>query len=140
MPALSFAEISSASPSEASAAVRARVVAARERQIARWGQLNASLAPSRLRAAVTLTPQARKLLAHAVDRLGISGRAHDRVLQVALTLRDLSAGDGTCEAARRVELTEPQLAEALSYRALERRARALLPPGQPVPARTEPRA
>jgi magnesium chelatase family protein len=64
---------------------------------------------------VTLEPGARRLLEHAVDRLGLSGRAHDRVLQVALTVRDLSAADE-----RHPTLAESHVAEALSHRALDR--------------------
>jgi len=129
VPALSFAEISSATPAERSAAVRERVVAARERQLERWGCLNSVLPPARLRADVRLTPPARKLLAHAVDRLGMSGRAHDRLLEVALTLRDLAdVTAGRNEACAPVTVSDDHLAEALSYRALERQRQGGLTP------------
>jgi predicted ATPase with chaperone activity len=71
---------------------------------------------------VRLSSSARKLLAHAVDKRGVSGRGHDRVLQVAMTLRDLADAVAGCDDARApVELDENHVAEALSYRALERR-------------------
>ena len=77
-----------------------------------------------LRRVVTLDAPARSLLEHAVDRLGISGRAHDRVLEVALTVRDLDAaaeaGSHAGPHARPVKLGESHLAEALSHRALDR--------------------
>ena len=119
---MSFAEISSANPGEASSVVRERVLAARASQLQRWHCLNGALHPAQLRARVGLSPSARKLLAHAVDKLGVSGRGHDRVLQVALTLRDLANAVAGREAAPSpVELEEAHVAEALSYRALERR-------------------
>jgi magnesium chelatase family protein len=133
VPSLSFDEISSATHAESSAAVRERVIAARAFQLQRWSCLNARLPPAQLRAGVRLTSSARKLLAHAVDRLGVSGRAHDRVLQVALTLRDLGDAVAVRDASMApVELDESHVAEALAYRALERRRQGFIP-GSPGP-------
>ena len=74
---------------ESSAMVRARVVHARERQLARQGKPNAHLAPGELEAAAAATPAARQLLERAADRLSLSARAVHRALRVARTLADL---------------------------------------------------
>jgi magnesium chelatase family protein len=100
-------ELSAAAGGEASAAIRARVVAARERQQARSGTLNASLQGRRLRAATELDAAARRMLDAALMRLALSARGHDRVLRVARTIADLDATD-------RIEA--PHLAEALQFR------------------------
>jgi magnesium chelatase family protein len=111
VPALSYAELSGA-PGEATTPVRARVVAARDRQAARaaaTGALaNADLDAARLRATVRLEAAAVDLLAAAVDRLGLTGRSHDRLLKVAQTIADLAG------AAR---VGAGHLAEALQFRA-----------------------
>jgi magnesium chelatase family protein len=110
VPALSYAEL--AGPAgERSAAVAARVQAARERQALRAREggavANAALDPARLRATVRLEGAAAQLLATAVDRLGLTGRAHDRVLKVALTIADLAGAERVGAA---------HLAEALQFR------------------------
>jgi magnesium chelatase family protein len=81
-------------PGERSAAVRERVVAARERQEARLGsgRCNAEMAPAELREC-SLDEDAVTLLAEAYDRRRLSGRAHDRVLRLARTVADLAASD-----------------------------------------------
>ncbi len=98
-----------------SAEVRARVAAARERQAARAGprvaRCNARLRGAALRRLCTPDEAGRKLLADAVSRLGLSARAHDKVLRVARTIADLQGRDGVGAA---------QVAEAIQYRALDR--------------------
>src|SRR6185295_14083166 len=85
VPALTFEELSGTSDGETTASVRERVIAARNVQLRR-GRLNAHLGPTDLRRRVRLSEAARTLLQHAVDRMGLSGRAHDRVLKLALTI------------------------------------------------------
>ena len=108
--ALTYAELSGP-PGERSSVVGARVQAARERQARRGpdgiASANAALDAPRLRAVVRLEPGAANLLATAVDRLGLTGRAHDRVLKVALTIADLAGMD---------HVSRDHLAEALQYR------------------------
>jgi magnesium chelatase family protein len=106
---LSYAEIE-APAGEASASVRQRVEAARLRQIARSGCLNASLRAAELRRAARPDGRGRALLQEAVDRFGLSGRAHDRVLRVARTLADLQG---------RASVETQDLAEALQFRGEE---------------------
>ncbi len=95
--------------------VRARVAQARERQAARAGprvaHCNARLRGAALRRLCAPDEAGRRLLADAVARLGLSARAHDKVLRVARTIADL---DG------REAIGAAQVAEAIQYRALDR--------------------
>jgi len=111
VPALTSEELLRAANGEASALVRARVLAARERQAAR-GALNALLPHAALHRHATLDAQAQQLVADAVDRGGMSARAVHRALRVARTIADL-AGEPRVSALR--------LAEALQYRSYEGR-------------------
>ncbi len=98
-----------AAAAESTAAVRARVVAARSRQLARQGGLNAQLEGGRLRQVCRPNDATGEaLLARAVRRLGLSARAVTRVLRVARTIADLAG-------ARRIDAGH--LAEALQLRA-----------------------
>lgn len=81
-------------PTTSSEAVRQRVLAARERQNARLADApvhtNAQLDARLLRAHVQIGETARRTLAQAYDRGGLSARGHDRVLRVARTIADLA--------------------------------------------------
>ena len=92
---------------EESAPIRARVVDARRRQMARDGTLNAKLEGRQLRARVRLDPPSRSLLEKAVSRLSLSARAFDRVLRVGRTIADLAQSD---------TVSVEHLAEALQFR------------------------
>ncbi len=96
---------------ESSMEVRQRVVAARERQYARAGKANGWLAPGETEHHCSLGPAERGLLETAVERLGFSTRAWDRVLRVARTIADLADAD-------RIE--GRHLSEAIGYRSLDR--------------------
>jgi len=102
-------------PGEGSAAVRKRVLAARERQRARFGRarvrVNARMTSRQVGRYCGLSAEGRQLLAQAVDRLGLSARAHDRVLKVSRTIGDLAGAEA---------IGVEHLAEALQYRGLER--------------------
>jgi magnesium chelatase family protein len=95
----------------ASAEVRARVLRARAAQAARGERTNARLRGAALRRTCAPDDAGRRLLHAAVERLGLSARAHDKVLRVARTLADLEGA----EAVRAVHV-----AEAIQYRALDR--------------------
>ncbi|MGJ7458217.1 YifB family Mg chelatase-like AAA ATPase [Halomonas sp. RA08-2] len=110
VPALPPEQLTAATTGESSAVVRRRVVAARERQLAR-GALNAHLAGRELEAACDLASADRAWLAQVLERLRLSARAYHRVLRVALTLADLA---GEPKPARE------QLIEAIGYRQLDR--------------------
>jgi magnesium chelatase family protein len=112
VPALSGEELEGTGVPESSDVVRARVIAARERQMQR-AALNAELSPRELRRVCALDSAARALAREAVDRSGLSARGISRALRVARTIADL-AGEERVSALR--------LAEALQYRAYEARS------------------
>jgi magnesium chelatase family protein len=111
VPALTSDELLAASPGEASERVRARVLAARDRQRSR-GLVNSMLSNAALRNHCALDAAGERLIADAVDRGGMSARAVHRALRVARTIADM-AGEARVSAMR--------LAEALQYRAYEAR-------------------
>jgi len=105
--AVPAAEMQSDRLAESSELIRARVLAARDRQLAGRGMLNAMLQGRSLRSRVRLAPEARPLVAKALTTWALSARAYDRVLRVARTIADLEVLDDT--SARHV-------AEALQFR------------------------
>lgn len=92
---------------ESSGPIRARVVAARDRQLARSGVLNSRLQGRAVRAGARLADDARPLVAQAMAKLSLSARAYDRVLRVARTIADLEGAERTSGA---------HVAEALQFR------------------------
>ncbi|MET1022755.1 MAG: YifB family Mg chelatase-like AAA ATPase, partial [Pseudoxanthomonas sp.] len=100
---------------ETSDAVRARVQAARERQLARGGLLNARLGHAQTFASCRLSAQDQALLERAIDKLQLSARAMQRTLRVARTIADLAGAD---------HIATTHLTEALGYRRMEPRSAA----------------
>ena len=132
VPAAALPGVGSAEPSSM---VRERVRAARQRQLERAGaargekrpdaggpaprgafaaprpSVNARLRGAALRRACALDAGGRQLLGEAMEKLGLSARAHDRILRVARTIADLEGAE---------RIAAAHLAEAVQYRALDR--------------------
>ncbi len=114
LPAVPWSDLRTDESGEASASVRARVLTARTRQLARQQCLNARLEGRALRAACAFDDQsAEMLLAAGVARLRLSARAVMRVLRVARTVADLEGS---------AALTATHVAEALQFRVSDRAA------------------
>ena len=98
------------------AAMREQVNRARAVQRQRFGpagqRLNSHMATRQLRKHCKLEDDSRDLLKTAMEELGLSARAHDRILRVARTVADLEGS---------ADIQEPHLNEAISYRSLDRK-------------------
>lgn len=93
VPALSAAELTQATPGEPSAAVRERVLAARERQQRRQGKSNALLNVTELDELAAIEPEAKAALSAMLEKLSLSARCYHRILRIARTLADLAGSD-----------------------------------------------
>ncbi len=116
VPAVPFAELSAKADGTSSAEMRRQVDQARDVQRQRYGldshQLNSRMTTRQLRKFCELTTEGQGLIRMAMDELGLSARAHDRILRVARTLADLEGSD-------RIE--PPHVMEAIGYRSLDRK-------------------
>jgi magnesium chelatase family protein len=111
-----FDELNRRGEGETSAAVRARVVAARALQSARFDGLagvycNAQMQSRQVRKHCALDAGGQQLMKMAIQRLGLSARAYDRILKVARTIADLAAVP---------DIRPEHLSEAIQYRSLDR--------------------
>jgi magnesium chelatase family protein len=94
--------------------VRARVIAARSRQLQRAGKPNSALGSAEVERFCRLSPADLQLLDRAIEQLGLSARAWHRILKVARTIADLSASE---------TIHTTHLSEAIGYRRLERKSK-----------------
>ncbi|MCR4964278.1 MAG: hypothetical protein K6A41_01325 [Bacteroidales bacterium] len=113
---VSHEELASNKVTEKSADIRKRVVAAREIQKERFANhhnifCNAQMPSRMVRQYCAITPAGQQILKDAMDRLGLSARAYDRILKVARTIADL---DGS------TEINLGHLSEAINFRNLDR--------------------
>jgi magnesium chelatase family protein len=92
---------------EASAEVRERVVAARQRQLERQGCLNAQLKPARLRQLAGLAPASRQTIARWAEQRGLTARGFHRAWRVARTAADLDGSE---------QIEDRHMLEALGFR------------------------
>jgi len=109
--ALTTDEISSMKQGESSESIRARVESARRTQRERFNFCNAEMSARHMRRFCELDASSKRLLVSAIDRLGLSARAHDRILKVARTIADLAGAE---------RIDSAHVAEAVQYRALDR--------------------
>jgi len=110
VPAVKYKEMRSDGAAEPSAEIRGRVERARAIQKAR-GYYNAQLPVKLLRKYCPLDEAGERMLELAVQRMGLSARAHDRVLKLARTIADLGGVDS---------ISAKHVAEAVQYRSLDR--------------------
>ena len=108
-------------PTENSATMRARVIQARLIQQERFADYNATakspvhcnaqMTPRMVRDFCILSDECDRLLAFAMEKMGFSARAYDRILKVARTIADLAQSENICP---------PHLLEAINYRILDK--------------------
>jgi magnesium chelatase family protein len=110
VPAVAYKELRGKDNGVGSAEMRDRVQAARAIQQKR-GFYNARIPSRQLRKLCALDEAGERTLEMAVRRMGLSARAHDRILKVARTIADLSASES---------VAAKHLAEAVQYRSLDR--------------------
>ena len=97
VPAVPFAQLTEAPPGPTSAELLVQVQKARGRQAERFGSkgpgVNGRMTPRQVRKICTLRPESASLLKGAMEELGLSARAHDKILRVARTMADLDDAD-----------------------------------------------
>ena len=132
VPAVQYKELRGGASAEGSVDIRARVLAARERQHARFARgaagtedrtrptgrnssqrvfANAQMTTQQIRLHCELSSDAERILERAMQQQGLSARAHDRILKVARTIADLEAA---------TDIQVKHIAEAIQYRTLDR--------------------
>ncbi|HMR47076.1 MAG TPA: YifB family Mg chelatase-like AAA ATPase [Bacteroidia bacterium] len=113
---VSFSELSKQRVSEKSESIRLRVVEARQRQAERYdGQegiyCNAQMSSKMLHDICRISEEGNQLLKTAMEKLGLSARAYDRILKVSRTIADLADS---------ADIKTEHLAEAIHFRSLDR--------------------
>ncbi|MGI8470469.1 MAG: YifB family Mg chelatase-like AAA ATPase [Pyrinomonadaceae bacterium] len=117
VPAVNFKELrgKNFASVENSAAIRERILKAREIQLKRFSgegiYSNAAMSPAQIRKFCSLDAESENLLERAMQRQGLSARAHDRILKVSRTIADLAASEN---------IETVHLGEAINYRSLDR--------------------
>jgi magnesium chelatase family protein len=117
VPAVQYKELRGGTAQEGSAEIRARVMAARERQLDRFAlgkeriYANAQMGTRQVRIYCELSTDGERLLERAMQQQGLSARAHDRILKLARTVADLQGAP---------DITTSHIAEAIQYRTLDR--------------------
>ena len=113
---VNFNELSSDRLAEKSEVIRERVIKARDIQLERFGanpalHANAQMSPQMVRDICKIDAAGQNLLKKAMEKLGLSARAYDRILKVSRTIADLAGSQ---------EIKLEHLAEAIHFRSLDR--------------------
>jgi magnesium chelatase family protein len=113
---VNFNELASDRQAEKSEDIRERVIKARDIQIARFGtrpdlHANAQMSPQMVRDLCKITEAGQSLLKKAMEKLGLSARAYDRILKVSRTIADLAGSE---------DILIEHLAESIQFRSLDR--------------------
>jgi magnesium chelatase family protein len=116
VPAVKYGELASKRTGEPSSAIRERVVIAREMQAKRFAGrkgffCNADMGSKEIKEFCEIDTQGADLVKNAMNKLGLSARAYDRILKVARTIADLAGSE---------RIRPEHLGEAIQYRSLDR--------------------
>ncbi|QEL13851.1 ATP-binding protein [Limnoglobus roseus] len=115
VPSVPYEELSKLTDGTSSRTMRESVDKARAVQAERFGRaggVNSRMTPREMRKYAVPDAGGRSLLQTAMDSLGLSARAHDRILRVARTIADLEGSEN---------LSEGHISEAINYRTLDRK-------------------
>lgn len=116
VPAVPFRELADKKDGTDSTTMKNQVMQARERQAHRFSQntnrVNGRMTTRQIRQHCQLTSEAELFLKAAMEDMGLSARAHDRILRVCRTIADLEGEE---------KISEAHLAEAINYRSLDRK-------------------
>ena len=115
VPAVAYKDLMGRTRAEASESIRSRVVAARRIQFQRFKRTriycNAQMASRHIRTHCRIGQDANQVLESAIDRLGLSARAYNRILKISRTIADLEAV---------ADIQVEHVTEAVQYRSLDR--------------------
>jgi magnesium chelatase family protein len=116
VPPVQFRDLAAAEGGESSEEILARVKEARKIQAERFQKMkiytNAHMNSRQIRKFCSMDSQSQELLERAMEKFGLSARAHSRILKIARTIADLAGTE---------DITSSQVAEAIQYRSLDRR-------------------
>ena len=117
VPAVPFTELSNKTNGEKSDVIKSRVQLARQRQLDRFEEMptvfcNAQMESNELKNYCTLGSKQSELLKNAMEKLGLSARAYDRILKVSRTIADLEGEES---------IRTTHISEAIHYRSLDRK-------------------
>ncbi len=115
VPPVPFRELSDKTEGTSSAEIREQVVEARRRQTQRFRtenvRVNGKMKPPQIRRHCRLQPDAEELMKQAMEDMGLSARAHDKILRISRTIADLAQSE---------HINVVHLSEAINYRTLDR--------------------
>jgi magnesium chelatase family protein len=116
VPSVPYQELAARQDGTSSESMRSQVQQARAVQTKRFGgegqRLNSRMTSRQLRRFCVLDADCQTLMQNAMDTLGLSARAHDRILRVARTIADLEGAEA---------ISHAHLTEAIGYRSLDRK-------------------